>query len=105
MTRRSAHPHTQYRSLLSETADRPLRQRPDVDVAELARTGCSDALAELVHRNYIRSHRLALSIIRNPATAEEVISDAFAKAFVHIGQFAGGCAFSSWFSSIVINEC
>lgn len=46
---------------------------------------------------------LAVSILRDPATAQDVLQDAFVKVYDRIGGFREEAAFASWLYRIVVN--
>ncbi len=63
------------------------------------------ALYEIIMRRYNqRLYRAALSILRDSAEAEDVIQDAYVRAYQHLNQFAGHAAFSTWLTRIAIHE-
>jgi len=59
----------------------------------------------LVYRYNDRAFTLALRIIGNRETAEEVVQDAFLKVFRGIPGFRGESAFGTWFYRILYNCC
>jgi RNA polymerase sigma-70 factor, ECF subfamily len=66
--------------------------------------GDRDAFYELV-RPYERAiYVSAVSILNNPADAEEAAQEAVLKAFVNLKSFRGECKFSTWLIQITINE-
>ena len=63
------------------------------------------ALFEIVMRRYNqRLYRLARTILRDDSEAEDVMQDAYVRAYEHLHQFAGKAAFSTWLSRIAIHE-
>ena len=46
---------------------------------------------------------IAYSIVNNREDAEEIVQDAFLKAFRSLGKFRRGSKFSTWFYRIVVN--
>jgi len=63
------------------------------------------ALYEIVMRRYnTRLYRVARSILKNDSEAEDVMQDAYVRAFQHLGQFAGRSKFSTWLTRIAVNE-
>lgn len=76
----------------------------DLRLVERARRGDSQALAELIERNYRHCLRIALGILRNRDDAEEEVQNAFCKAIERLEQFKGEGPFSSWLARIVANE-
>lgn len=63
------------------------------------------ALFEIIMRRYNqRLFRVARAILRNDGDAEDVIQDAYVRAYEHLDQFAGKAAFSTWLIRIAIHE-
>src|SRR5690242_19648002 len=58
----------------------------------------------VVQRHYRRLMRVAMSIMRNEAEAEDVVQDAFLSAYQHLSQFAGRAKFSTWLSRIAMHR-
>lgn len=60
---------------------------------------------ELIMRRYNRRlYRIARSVLRNDADAEDVVQDAYIRAYEHLPSFAGKGAFSAWLAKIALNE-
>ena len=49
-------------------------------------------------------YRIARSILRNNSDAEDVLQEAYVRAFTHLADFRGEAAVATWLSRIVINE-
>jgi len=63
------------------------------------------ALFEIIMRRYNqRIYRIARGILRDDAEAEDVMQDAYVRAYAHLNQFAGRAQFSTWLSRIAIHE-
>jgi len=76
----------------------------DEEVVERVLAG-DTALYEVVMRRYnTRLYRVARAILRNDGEAEDVMQDAYVKAFQHLGQFAGRAKFSTWLTRIAVHE-
>jgi RNA polymerase sigma-70 factor (ECF subfamily) len=58
----------------------------------------------IVQRHHRRLLRVATSIMRNEAEAEDVVQDAFLSAYQHLGQFAGRAKFATWLSRITMHR-
>jgi RNA polymerase sigma factor (sigma-70 family) len=58
----------------------------------------------LVDRYKDMSFSIAMSILKNDKEAEDVIQDAFIKAFNNLGSFRKKSSFSTWLYRIVVNE-
>ena len=62
-------------------------------------------LYEVVMRRYnTRLYRVARAILRNDAEAEDVMQDAYVRAYQHLRQFAGRAKFSTWLTRIAVHE-
>lgn len=76
----------------------------DLDVVERVKAG-DTALYEIIMRRYNqRLYRVALAILRNDLEAEDVIQDAYVRAYEHLGQYHGPAPFSAWLTRITVNE-
>ncbi len=63
------------------------------------------ALFEILMRRYNqRLYRVSRVILRNDGEAEDVMQDAYVRAYEHLDQFAGKAAFSTWLTRIAIHE-
>jgi RNA polymerase sigma-70 factor (ECF subfamily) len=63
------------------------------------------ALYEILMRRYNqRIYRIALTILRNDGEAEDVMQEAYVRAYQHLGEFAGAAKFSTWLTKIAIHE-
>jgi RNA polymerase sigma-70 factor, ECF subfamily len=63
------------------------------------------ALFELLVRRYNqRVYRVARSIVRDEAEAEDVMQQAYVNAYTHLGQFEGRAQFSTWLTRIAVHE-
>jgi RNA polymerase sigma-70 factor, ECF subfamily len=63
------------------------------------------ALYEIVIRRYNqRLYRVARSILRDDAEAEDVMQEAYVRAYEHLSQFAGEARFSTWLTKIAVYE-
>ena len=75
--------------------------------AELVRRACEgdkDAFYSLVRPCERAVYVMAVSILNNPADAEEVAQEAVLKAFSNLAGFRGEARFSTWLIQITINE-
>ncbi len=69
-----------------------------------ARAGDLGAFEKLVHRYDRNVFRIAQHITQNREDAEDVVQDAFLKAFQNLGQFQGQSKFYTWLVRITVNE-
>jgi RNA polymerase sigma-70 factor (ECF subfamily) len=75
--------------------------------AELVRWACEgdkEAFYALVHPCERAVYVAAMSVLNNPADAEEVAQEAVLKALSHLAGFRGEAKFSTWLIQITINE-
>lgn len=86
---------------VAEPAASPLS---DIEVVERVRAG-DTALFEVLMRRYNqRLYRVARSILGNDAEAEDVMQEAYVRAYRHLDQFAGRSAFATWLTKIAAYE-
>jgi RNA polymerase sigma-70 factor, ECF subfamily len=69
-----------------------------------AQAGDSSAFSELVSRYQNKIYRLAKHITQNDEDAEDVLQEAFLKAYEHIDGFKGDSKFYTWIVRIAVNE-
>jgi RNA polymerase sigma-70 factor (ECF subfamily) len=63
------------------------------------------AMFEIVMRRHNqRLYRVTRSILRNDGEAEDVMQDAYVRAYEHLNQFSGRAKFSTWLTRIAVNE-
>jgi RNA polymerase sigma-70 factor (ECF subfamily) len=51
-----------------------------------------------------RIYRIVRTILRNDTEAEDVMQEAYVRAYQHLDDFAGQAKFSTWLTKIAINE-
>lgn len=69
-----------------------------------ARAGSTEAFEVLVHRYRDRVYRVALRMVDQPASAEDVAQDALVAAWRALPTFRGEAKFSTWLHRIVLNS-
>lgn len=91
----------------------PAAKQPNIDkggsIAERelvqAILGGDDIAFETVmRRNNRLMFRTARAILENEADAEDVVQEAYLKAYTKLGQFSGQARLSTWLCRIVVNE-
>jgi RNA polymerase sigma-70 factor (ECF subfamily) len=87
-----------------EVTVNPLVAATDEALVTAAKLGDRPAFAELWERHSNRAFTMAYRITRNRDDAEDVIQEAWMKAYVHLKKFDGRAQFSTWFTRIVINS-
>ena len=71
---------------------------------EAAKAGHDAAYEELVRRYDRNVFRIAQHITQNREDAEDVVQDAFVKAYTNLKQFQGQSKFYTWLVRIAVNE-
>jgi RNA polymerase sigma-70 factor (ECF subfamily) len=72
-------------------------------MARLA-AGDRDALAPLMERHYPRLYRIALSYLRQPDDALDVVQEAFVKAYQSASRWDGSAEAGPWLARITVNQ-
>jgi RNA polymerase sigma-70 factor (ECF subfamily) len=76
----------------------------DLEIVERVKAG-DTALYEIIMRRYNqRLYRVARAILRDDAEAEDVMQDAYVRAYQYLNQFAGEALFSTWLTRIAVHE-
>ncbi|MFM9860359.1 RNA polymerase sigma factor [Pseudoxanthobacter sp. M-2] len=70
----------------------------------LALEGNQAAIRAIVRRHNSRLHRVARSVVRDQAEAEDVVQEAYLRAFSHLASFRGASSLSTWLTRITLNE-
>ena len=68
----------------------------------LAREG--DAFRTIIKTHNQRLYRIARGVVRNDSEAEDIVQEAYVRAFANLGAFRGDSSLATWLSRIVINE-
>lgn len=69
-----------------------------------ARSGDQEAMGELVRAYLPKLRSVAWRVVRNRADAEDVAQEALWKAWRHLPEFEQRASFSTWLTSITVNE-
>jgi len=76
----------------------------DEDIVERVKAG-ETALYEILMRRYNqRLYRVTVAILRDSAEAEDVMQDAYVRAYEHLGQFERRAPFATWLTRIAVHE-
>ena len=81
---------------------RHLANEPELIAA--AQAGNPEAFGILIRACYQPTLRVAAGIMRNREDAEDVLQDAFLKAFEHLPDFREDSRFYTWITRIAVNE-
>jgi RNA polymerase sigma-70 factor (ECF subfamily) len=76
----------------------------ELALVNAAKKGDVTAFEELVRRYDRNVFRIANHITQNREDAEDVVQDAFLKAYSNLGQFQGQSKFYTWLVRIAVNE-
>jgi RNA polymerase sigma-70 factor, ECF subfamily len=76
----------------------------DESLVGAAKLGDRPAFAELWERHSNTVFKVAYRITKNRDDAEDVIQEAWMRAYVHLNTFDGRAKFSTWLTRIVINS-
>ena len=76
----------------------------DLALVHASKSGDVAAFEELVKRYDRKLFRIAQALTHNREDAEDVVQEAFVKAFQHLGQFRENSKFSTWLIRITLNQ-
>ena len=94
-----------YSTLSIEPLDRSKwDQAPDDELVRRVRNGDTALYEILMRRHNQRIYRVARTILRDDAEAEDVMQEAYVRAYQHLGDFAGTAKFSTWLTKIAVYE-
>jgi RNA polymerase sigma-70 factor (ECF subfamily) len=82
--------------------DEPISE--ELMLVNAARGGDVASFEKLVRKYDRNVFRIANHITQNREDAEDVVQDAFLKAFMNLGQFQGQSKFYTWLVRIAVNE-
>ena len=76
----------------------------DLALVHASKAGDVSAFEELVKRYDRKLLRIAQNLMHNREDAEDVVQEAFLKAFLHLDQFREDSKFSTWLIRITLNQ-
>lgn len=76
----------------------------DLALVHASKRGDLSAFEKLVKRYDRKLFRIAQHLTHNREDAEDVVQEAFLKAFLHLGQFREDAKFSTWLIRIAMNQ-
>ncbi|HWX48594.1 MAG TPA: RNA polymerase sigma factor [Roseomonas sp.] len=76
----------------------------DAELVILARQGEALAFREIMRRNNRHLFRAARSVLRDEVEAEDVVQEAYVRAFQGLAGFRGDASLSTWLTRIALNE-
>jgi RNA polymerase sigma-70 factor, ECF subfamily len=88
----------------SEVPRTPQAPSGDAELVRRALERDEAAVRAILKANNRRLFRLARGILRNDSEAEDVVQEAYVRAFTHLAEFRGASSLSTWLSRIAMNE-
>jgi RNA polymerase sigma-70 factor (ECF subfamily) len=76
----------------------------DEQVVARVRAGETQLFELIIRRHNQRIYRAARAILRDDAEAEDVMQDAYVRAYAHLHEFEGRAQFSTWLTRIAVHE-
>ncbi|HEX9656861.1 MAG TPA: sigma-70 family RNA polymerase sigma factor [Bacteroidota bacterium] len=77
----------------------------DWDIVQEVRSGDARSFRRLVKMHESQAMTLAVRVLKSREEAEEIVQDAFVRAFRNLHQFRGEAKFGTWLHRIVYNLC
>jgi RNA polymerase sigma-70 factor (ECF subfamily) len=82
----------------------PTHLENETELVEQSRRGNGEAFSTLVNQYDRNIYRLAMNITGNREDAEDVLQEAFLKAYTNLDRFQGNSRFYTWLVRIAVNE-
>src|SRR5262245_10812739 len=76
----------------------------DAELVQLARQRDGAAFRTIMQRHNRRLYRMARAVVADDSEAEDVVQEAYVRAFTNLDQFRGDSSLATWLSRIVLNE-
>lgn len=76
----------------------------DIDVVRWVIEGQVDAFEVIMRRYNQRLFRVARSILKNDADAEDVVQEAYINAYLNLKQYSQKDSFAGWLTKIAVNQ-
>ncbi|QKC93118.1 RNA polymerase sigma factor [Mesorhizobium sp. NZP2234] len=76
----------------------------DVLLVQRALAREAGAFRAIIKKHNQLLYRIARGVVRNDAEAEDIVQEAYMRAFASLGSFRGDSSLATWLSRIVINE-
>ena len=73
-------------------------------VAQALPEGSIGAFRAIMQRHNRRLYRIARAVLRDDSEAEDVVQEAYVRAFTNLAEFRGDSSLATWLSRIVLNE-
>jgi RNA polymerase sigma-70 factor (ECF subfamily) len=89
---------------MRNAALRSYPELPEADLVGFAQAGDRDAFRAIMQRCNQRLFRVARGLMRDEADAEDLLQEAYVRAFAAIASFRGEAGIATWLTRIVLNE-
>ncbi|QPC95429.1 RNA polymerase sigma factor [Mesorhizobium sp. INR15] len=76
----------------------------DLELAQRAMARDGAAFRTIIKTHNQRLYRIARGVVRNDSEAEDIVQEAYIRAFANLESFRGDASLGTWLSRIVINE-
>ena len=76
----------------------------DMEIVRMARQRDGAAFEAIMQRCNRRVYRIARAVMRDDSEAEDVVQEAYMRAFAGLADFRGESRLTTWLSRIVLNE-
>ncbi len=76
----------------------------DEDIIERVRQGELALFEVIMRRHNRRLYRTARAIVGDDSEAEDVLQEAYVRAYAHLDQFSGKASFATWLTKIAVHE-
>jgi RNA polymerase sigma-70 factor (ECF subfamily) len=88
--------------MIQETV--PQSTMTDEEIVRRVRAGELSLFELIMRRHNQRLYRAARAILREDDEAEDVMQDAYVRAYEHLGEFEGRSRFATWLTRIAVHE-
>jgi len=92
-------------SVLVSMADQPYSKMTEQALIAFAKGGDGEAFAELIQRTRPYAMRAARSILRDSDEVQDQLQSAYLNAWRQIANFREDAKFSTWITTVVVNQC
>lgn len=82
----------------------PAETETDEEIVRRVLDGDTAAFERILRRYNQRLFRVARGIVGDDGDAEDVVQEAYLKAYEHLGEFAGRSSFATWLTKIAVHE-
>jgi RNA polymerase sigma-70 factor (ECF subfamily) len=76
----------------------------EAELVDFARRGHREAFRAIMQRSNQRLFRVARGVVRDDAEAEDVLQEAYTRAFTKLDGFRGDASILTWLTRITLNE-